>query len=205
MRIIGLTGGIGSGKSTVAGFLMKLGGTVVDADHLAREVVMPGTPAYVAIVGEFGTGILSADRTIDRKALGSIVFADPVARRRLEAITHPAIRKKAEERLALIRQEGTPVVFYMAPLLIEAGATARVDEIWVVYADRETQVRRVTARDGINRDEALQRLAAQMPMEEKKKFGTVIIDNRGTLAETERQVREAWQDLVRRSGCDVRG
>lgn len=196
MRVIGLTGGIASGKSTVAKILAECGAAVIDADLLAREVVMPGTPAHAAIVAAFGAGILSPDRTIDRKALGHIVFADPDARSRLESITHPAIRRKAEEKLAELQMRGTPVVFYMAPLLIEAGATSRVDEIWVVYADRETQLDRLMRRDGIGRDEALQRLAAQMPMDEKKTYGTVVIDNRGTPEEMERQVRQAWERLM---------
>jgi len=197
VRVIGLTGGIASGKSTVARVLEEYGAAVIDADRLAREVVMPGMPAYAAIIAEFGAGILNSDRTIDRKALGRIVFADPEARRRLEGITHPAIRRRAEEKLAELQQSGNPVAFYMAPLLVEAGATSRVDEIWVVYTDRETQLTRLMRRDGIGRDEALQRLAAQMPMDEKKKYGTVVIDNRGTPEETERQVRQAWEREIR--------
>jgi dephospho-CoA kinase len=204
MKVIGLTGGIASGKSTVARILAECGAAVIDADLLAREVVMPGTPAHAAIVAEFGAGILNPDRTIDRKALGNIIFADPDARSRLESITHPAIRRRAEEKLAELRKEGTPVVFYMAPLLIEAGAASRVDEIWVVYSDRETQLDRLMRRDGIGHDEALQRLAAQMPMDEKKEYGTVVIDNRGTPEEMERQVRQAWERLIRDSGLGTR-
>jgi dephospho-CoA kinase len=193
MRVIGLTGGIASGKSTVAKTLERLGAAIIDADLLAREVVAPGEAAYQAIVAEFNEGILNPDRTINRRALGRLVFADPDARRRLEAITHPAIGRRAEQKLADLSRDGTRVVFYVAPLLIESGATSRVDEIWVVYADRETQTKRVMERDGIGRDEALQRISAQMPMDEKKKFGNVVIDNRGTPAETERQVREIWE------------
>ncbi len=193
MRIIGLTGGIASGKSMVAQILEVLGGVVIDADQLARAVVALGEPAYHAIVAEFGEGILKPDRTINRGALAKIVFADPQARRRLELITHPAIGQRAEEKLAALREAGTAVVIYMAPLLIEAGATSRVDEVWVVYADRQTQVARLMHRDGISRAEALQRLAAQMPMEEKRMYGKVVIDNRGTPEETERQVREIWE------------
>jgi dephospho-CoA kinase len=193
VRVIGLTGGIASGKSMVASILEQLGAVVIDADQLAREAVIPCQPAYHAIVEAFGEGILSRDLTIDRKALGKIVFSDPIARKRLEAITHPAIRTLAEERLKELRQAGTGIVFYMAPLLVEAGATSRVDEIWVVYADAETQIKRLMARDGIDRDEAEQRLAAQMPMEEKATYGRVVIDNRGAPEETERRVREVWE------------
>ncbi|MCM2359464.1 MAG: dephospho-CoA kinase [Geobacteraceae bacterium] len=193
MRVIGLTGGIASGKSTVAGILEKLGAKVVDADQLSREAVMPCNPAYHAIVAAFGAGILNPDRTIDRKELGKIVFADPEARKRLEEITHPAIRALAEEMLEELRRGGAGIAFYMAPLLIESGGTSRVDEVWVVYADRETQIERLVGRDLISRAEALQRLAAQMPMEEKKRHGRVVIDNRGTPEELEQQVRKIWE------------
>ena len=200
MRIIGLTGGIASGKNTVARILERLGAVVIDADQLAREVVDPGEPAYNAVVAEFGEGILSPDRTIDRKALGRIVFADPSARGLLERITHPAIAGLAEQKLATLREAGTPVVIYMAPLLIEAGVTSRVDEVWVVYADPETQVTRLMQRDGVDRAQALQRLAAQMPMKEKCAYGKVVIDNRGTPDETERQVREIWKREIEGAG-----
>ncbi|KAF0220402.1 MAG: dephospho-CoA [Geobacteraceae bacterium] len=193
MRIIGLTGGIASGKSTVAGMLKRRGAVVIDADLIAREVVAPGEPAYSAVVAEFGEGILNPDRTINRGALGRIVFADPEARRRLEKITHPAIGQRASEKLAELRCGGAAVVFYMAPLLIEAGITSRVDEVWVVYVDRETQVERLMLRDGISREEALRKIAAQMPMDEKRKQGRVVIDNRKTEADTEKQVQEVWE------------
>ncbi|HZV81720.1 MAG TPA: dephospho-CoA kinase [Geobacteraceae bacterium] len=189
MRVIGLTGGIASGKSTVARLLAAHGIPVIDADQLARDAVLPGTPAFAAIVGLFGEGVLQADGTLDRQALGGRVFADPSLRRRLEAITHPAIRVLAEQKLGELRSRGEAVAVYMAPLLIEAGVTDRVDEIWVVYVDRETQLARVMARDGLSRDEAGQRLAAQMPMEEKAALGRIVIDNRGSEAELEKVVR----------------
>jgi dephospho-CoA kinase len=200
VRIIGLTGGIASGKNMVARILERLGGVVVDADQLAREVVEPGKPAYNAVVAQFGEGILHPDRTINRKALGKIVFTDPSARASLERITHPAIAALAESKLSDLRKAGTQIVIYMAPLLIEAGVTSRVDEVWVVYADPETQVMRLMQRDGIGRAQALQRLAAQMPMEEKRKYGRIVIDNRGTLEETERQVREIWKMEIEELG-----
>jgi len=193
VRVIGLTGGIASGKSTVARLLERLGARVIDADLLAREAVRPGRPAYIEIVREFGSAILAQDGTINRKALGAIVFADPEARLRLERITHPAIGRLAEEYLADSRAAGVDVVFYMAPLLIEAGVTSRVEEVWVVYADPETQAQRVMARDSISRDEAVQRLAAQMPMDEKVRFGRVVIDNTGSLEQLERLVSEIWE------------
>lgn len=199
MQVIGLTGGIASGKSTVARILERLGAVIVDADLLAREAVLPDAPAHQGIVAAFGPEILLPDATLDRKALGRIVFADPEARRRLEAITHPAIARLAEERLAAARRSGAPAVFYVAPLLIEAGATGRVDDIWVVYADRETQIARLTERDGIRREEAEQRLAAQMPMEEKAAHGSAVIDNRGAPEDTERQVVALWKERILKS------
>lgn len=188
MKIIGLTGGIASGKSTVARMLTEHGIPVIDADELARHVVEPGSAALAEIVQRFGSGILATDGSLDRPALARIVFADPESRRALEAITHPAIRRCAEEELAALRQQGVPLAVYMAPLLIEAGLSDRVDEIWVVYVDRETQVQRVMARDGATRDQAEARLAAQMPMEEKVRHGKVVIDNRGSLEELEQQM-----------------
>lgn len=196
MHIIGLTGGIASGKSTVAKLLESHGAVIIDADQLAREVVALEEPAYNDIVAAFGKGILNEDRTINRTALGKIVFSDPEARRRLESITHPAIGKRAEERLAELKMAGTHVVIYMAPLLIEAGATSRVDEIWVVYVDREVQVKRVMERDNITREEALQKITAQMPMEEKQLYGSVVIDNRGSLDQLEKLVMELWETKV---------
>ncbi len=196
MRIIGLTGGIASGKSMVAGILERLGAVVIDADQLAREVVAPGESAYGAIVNMFGEEIVNPDQSINRQALGRIVFANPEARRRLERITHPAIAQKAQERLAELKAAGTPVVVYMAPLLIEAGVTSRVDEVWVVYVDEETQLSRLMARDGIGRTEALQRLAAQLPMAEKCRYGKVVIDNNGTPEETAQQVRDIWEKEI---------
>lgn len=196
VHIIGLTGGIASGKSTVAEILKDMGVPVIDADQLSRQIVIPGESAYNAIVSEFGSSILNSDLTINRTALGKIIFADPAARLRLEAVTHPAIRKLAEEELLRLKQTGHQVVIYMAPLLIEAGASSRVDEIWVVYVDRETQLKRVMTRDNVTMEEAQQKLAAQMPMEVKKHHGSVVIDNRGSKAELARQVRELWDREV---------
>lgn len=199
MKVIGLTGGIASGKSTVARILERLGAVIIDADLLSREAVLPGTTAHNAIVSEFGPGILLPDANIDRKALGRIIFAAPQARRQLEAITHPAIAHLAEERIREARRSGAPVTFYVAPLLIEAGATNRVDDIWVVYVDRETQIARLIERDHIQREEAEQRLAAQIPMEEKATYGSAVIDNRGTPEDTERQVIALWEERIEKN------
>jgi dephospho-CoA kinase len=195
MRVIGLTGGIASGKSLVAEFLRGMDAVVIDADRLARDVVEPGTDPYRAIVDFFGQKVVKPDGTLDRKALGGIVFADPEARKHLEKMTHPAIIKLAEKRLNEEHRKGTGVVFYMVPLLLEAGLASSVNEIWVVYTDENTQIDRLMKRDKIGRDEALRKVTAQMPMEEKIKFGQVIIDNSGTPEETRRQVMELWEKL----------
>ncbi len=196
MRVIGLTGGIASGKSTAAKILAELGAAVIDADQLARDVVRPGEPAHRAIVAAFGTSVLNDDGTINRAALGNLVFADAAARSRLEAITHPAIALRAKELLTELRRRKTPLAIYMAPLLIEAGIIDRVDEIWVVYVDRETQLRRLMLRDGLSETGALQRIASQMPMEEKRERAQVVIDNRGTEEEMVRQIREIWERKI---------
>ena len=195
-RVIGLTGGIASGKSTVARILEGLGAVIIDADILAREAVAPGEPAYKAIVAEFGSGVVNPDSTINRAELGRLVFADREARKRLENITHPAIARRAEEKLDACRKNSVPVVFYVAPLLIEAGRTSIVNEIWVVYTDEATQLERLMQRDGIGPDDARRRLEAQMPMDETQKYGRVVIDNRGTEAELDKQVRDVWKKEI---------
>jgi dephospho-CoA kinase len=193
MRVIGLTGGIASGKSTVAEFFAERGVPVIDADQLAREVVEPGAPALAAIVEAFGCAVLNGDGTLNRSRLGEQVFRDAGARRRLEAIMHPAIGRLAEEKLAALRAAGAAVVIYMAALLIEAGVTDRVDEIWVVYVDRETQLARLMGRDGISREAAELKLAAQMPLAEKKGHGRVVIDNSGSRQSLTDQLATLWQ------------
>lgn len=198
MRVIGLTGGIASGKSAVARHLTSLGAVVIDADLLARDVVQPGEDAYRAIVAHFGRDILQADGSLDRKALGRIVFADPGARKVLEAITHPAIARLAAQLLGRERDRGTPVVFYMVPLLFEAGLADSMDEIWVVSVDEKTQLARLMARDAIGRDEALRKVTAQQPLAEKAIRAHVVIDNNGLPEKTACQVEEAWRTLQER-------
>jgi dephospho-CoA kinase len=190
MRVIGLTGGIASGKSTVADLIAAHGIPVIDADQLSRDAVLPGTIALSRIAGVFGRQVLTDDGTLDRKALADIIFADPESRSTLEKILHPAIKELAESRLAELREKGEPVVLYVAPLLIEAGAVDRVDEIWVVHVDSDTQLNRLQKRDDVCREDALKRLASQMPMEEKRKLGRIVIENCGTLEELQARVDE---------------
>lgn len=196
MRVIGLTGGIASGKTSVANLLERLGAPVIDADQLAREVVQPGERALAQIAESFGNGVLNADGSLNRAALGEVVFADPEKRRKLESITHPAIKERAEEKLARLKAAGVRTAFYVAPLLIEAGITQRVHEVWVVYLDHETQLARLMARDGLSREAALSRIASQMPMEEKRRLGRVVIDNRGSREDLEAEVLRLWREEI---------
>lgn len=188
MRVIGLTGGIASGKSTVAEMITGCGIPVIDADQLAREAVLPGSSALRQIVAAFGGEVLQEDGSLDRAVLAEKIFSEPSARRTLEAILHPPIKVLAQKRLDDLRREGVPAVFYMAPLLIEAGVADRVDEIWVVYVDSETQLERIRQRDSVSREDAEKRLAAQMPMEEKKDYGRIVIDNSGNLEDLKSRV-----------------
>jgi len=188
MRVIGLTGGIASGKSTVAEMITGYGIPVIDADQLAREAVLPGSSALRQIVAAFGGEVLQEDGSLDRAVLAEKIFSEPSARRTLEAILHPPIKVLAQKRLDDLRREGVPAVFYMAPLLIEAGVADRVDEIWVVYVDSETQLERIRQRDSVSREDAEKRLAAQMPMEEKKDYGRIVIDNSGNLEDLKSRV-----------------
>jgi len=180
IRVIGLTGGIATGKSSVASYLEERGLTVIDADILSRDAVKPGSSCLARIVEAFGGDVLSHDGTLDRKRLGVIVFSDPGKRKLLEDIIHPEIRNLAKASIAAVAATGQSVVFYMAPLLIEAGATDLVDEIWVVTASPEVQIERVMSRDGISREQAERIIAAQMPLKDKERFGQILIDNSGT-------------------------
>jgi len=196
MITIGLTGGIATGKSCVARVMEEMGAEVVDADLLARDAVAPGADALNCLVGIFGAEILLKDGSLDRQAVRSIVFADRDKLNQLESVLHPAIKKLALARLETIRNSGRGVAVYMAPLLIEAGATDRVDEVWVVTVRPEVQLQRLMARDGCSLDEAQRIMEAQMTLEEKASFGVVVIDNSGTFAETRMQVLEAWEKRV---------
>lgn len=196
MRVVGLTGGIATGKSTVAGMLARRGAIVVDADALAREVVAPGRPALDDIVAEFGAGVLTSDGALDRAALARLVFADPVRRRRLEAITHPRIRALMAQRVAAAVAAGPPLVVVDIPLLFEGGRSEVVSDVLLVYADPDTQRRRLRERDHLSPEEVERRLAAQMPIDAKRALATWVIDNRGTREETEAQVERWWHQVV---------
>lgn len=192
IKVIGLTGGIATGKSSVARFFEEQGAPVIDADMLSREAVSPGSRALKSIETEFGPGILLPDGGLDRKRLGRLVFADAAKRRWLEEIIHPEIKRLAEERIALAAKSGYRVLFYVAPLLIESGVSDRVDEIWVVTVRPEVQLARLMARDSLGREEAGRIISSQMPLAEKESHGRVVIDNSGTPEETRRLLSEIW-------------
>jgi dephospho-CoA kinase len=192
IRIIGLTGGIATGKSSVAQYFQMRGGLVIDADQLARSAVERGSRGLEQVTAAFGAGVLDVDGQLDRKQLSTLVFADPQQRAILEGILHPEIRQLAEKRIAQAAKDGRKYLFYMAPLLIEAGVAERVDEIWVVTVRPEVQLERLMKRDGISREDALRIIASQMPLAEKETFGRVVIDNSGTPEETERLLTEIW-------------
>lgn len=192
IRVIGLTGGIATGKSSVASFFQARGAVVIDADQLAREAVEPGSRGLAEVAAAFGGGVLTADGRLDRRRLGEIVFSDSARRSRLEGILHPEIRRLAEERIACAARAGQRVLFYMAPLLLEAGVTDRVDEVWVVTVRPEVQLERLMRRDGISREEAQRIIDSQMPLAEKESYGRVVIDNSGTPEETSRQLAGIW-------------
>jgi len=198
MYVIGLTGGIASGKSTVARRLVSRGAVGIDADQLAREVVQPGTPGLAAIVAEFGSGILLADGNLDRPALGTIIFADSALRERLNAITHPAVRSLACELIAAADAANpAAVVVYDVPLLAEAIAGGQVafDLIVVVQADSETRLQRMIELRGLTPPEARQRIASQASDEERLALADVVIDNSGDLDNVLAQVDALWERI----------
>jgi dephospho-CoA kinase len=190
---IGLTGGIGSGKSTVSRLLAARGAVIVDADVIAREVVEPGTPGLAAVVDAFGPAVLAADGSLDRPALAGIVFGDPEARRRLDAIVHPLVRARTTEVAA-----GAPpdaVVVHDVPLLVEAGQAGTYDLVLVVEADPQTRVARLVQR-GLTAEDARARMAAQATDEQRRAVADVVLDNSGTPEQLADQVERFWVERV---------
>jgi dephospho-CoA kinase len=195
--LVGLTGSIATGKSTVSRMFAHLGARVLDADLLAREVVMPGQPAYLKIVEEFGQGVVQDDGPLDRKALGAIVFAEPARRKRLEEITHPAIAARQQRILSVLDEEAFEgIVIWDVALLFETGGVAKMDRVVVVATDPETELARLMARDGMAEVGARARMASQMPVAEKAKRAHYVIDNSGDRAQTEGQVKVVYEALL---------
>lgn len=194
LKLIGLTGGIGTGKSTVAQMIRASGVPVLDADVLARQVVAPGQPAHAEIAALWPE-VVGPDGSLDRKRLGARVFSDAGARARLEAITHPRIQQAAQEAVRALEADGHRLAFYEASLLVETGRQGDFDGLVVVTAGEEQQLARVQARDHSTREQALARLRAQLPAEEKRRAATHLVDNSGDLEETRRQVAALIADL----------
>lgn len=191
--IIGLTGGIASGKSTVSEMFRSLGVRVLDADAIAREVVEPGEPALAEIRERFGDDVFDDAGRLDREVLGAIVFEDENARRDLEAITHPRIAERMMQKASRAREAGEPWVLYDAALLVENGLEEAFDALVVVAVERAVQIRRLVQRDALDREEAERRIDAQMPLEKKIEVADWIVDNNGSLDRTRRQVEQLYE------------
>ena len=197
MKIIGLTGGIACGKSTVSTELRALGAAIIDADALAHELSQPHQPLYNAYVQRFGREIVTANDALDRAAIARRVFADPAVRAEVDAIAHPMIRMAAEERLRAARDENKRAAVLDVPLLFEAGWDALADETWVVSLPREEQLKRLLARDkAMDEGEARARIAAQMPLAEKCARADVIVDNSGTKEEIREYIGKLWKERI---------
>ena len=193
MLRIGLTGGIGSGKSTVSALLAARGAVVVDADRIAREVLEPGTPGLAAVVDAFGSGVLAADGSLDRAALAAVVFADRDARRRLDGIVHPLVRARATELAGAAPPDA--VVVHDVPLLVETGQASSYDLVLVVEADEETRVARLVQR-GLTAEDARARMAAQATDDQRRAVADVVLDNSGTQEQLAEQVDRFWNERV---------
>lgn len=200
---IGLTGGIATGKSTVSRMLQQRGAAIVDADQVAREVVEPHTPGWRRVRERFGEQILRPDGSLDRRALREVVFREPRARRDLNDILHPLIRRRMLEKAErLERERSGGIIVFDIPLLYESKLTHWVQKVVVVYVPEFVQIRRLMNREGIGEEEALRMIRAQIPIEEKKRMADFLIDNSGSWEETERQVDHLWRCLTSENGSN---
>ena len=197
MQVIGLTGGIATGKTTVSAIFENAGAVIIDADRIARMVVKKNMPAYRQIVDKFGKSVLLPDGEIDRTALGNLIFNDPKKKQLLNTIVHPCVRKETDRQLKhLEKNNPDALVILDIPLLLETGMHSNLSEVIVVYAPEHIQIKRLIKRDHISRAEALARIRSQMPIEEKKKLATMVIDNSGTKERTRKQTLEIFQRLI---------
>ncbi len=195
MKLLGLTGGIATGKSTVSTLLKRLGAKVIDADELAREVVRPGQEAWREIIDAFGPTVVTEEGSIDRKRLRKIIFHDPAARKRLESILHPRIRALARERIQALSAEGHEIIIYEAPLLFETQAHHWLRPVILVACDEMTQRKRLRERDGLSEKEIAEHLSAQMSLEDKRQLADFIIENSGDLKTLEKEVLALWEKI----------
>ncbi len=193
MKVIGLTGGIGSGKSTVSKFLAELGAVVMDADKVGHEVFQPDTEGWNDVVATFGKEILMANGEIDRKKLGAIVFNNPEKLSRLNQIIHPRAHDLVKSRLNEYRRQGIEIIVLEVVLLIEAKWSDLVDEIWVVVASKDAVVKRLKQQRGMSEEEILARINSQMPNDERVKYADVIINNDGDLEKLKEKIKESWE------------
>lgn len=197
MLIIGLTGGISSGKSFISEYLQELGAIVIDADKLAREAVEPGGPALQEIRSHFGDEVFESNGKLNRKKLGEIIFNSVREKEKLNSIIHPKVIEETKRLIEKYKAEQAgPAIIIDAPLLIEAGMYNLADKIWVVAVDEEIQIERLRKRDKLTRQEALSRLKMQMPLQEKLKFADHIIDNNGSKEDTLRYVQALWKEMA---------
>jgi dephospho-CoA kinase len=203
VRVIGLTGGIGTGKSAVAGFLRELGVTVIDADEGTRVVQAPGSEGLRRLVAAFGPEILTSEGALDRARLGALVFADAEARQRLNAIVHPLVREWMAERLREAAERGDEVVVLDIPLLFETRGSEGLDAVMLVYAPEELQLKRLVEQRGLDDGAARDRIAAQMPIGDKRRLASHVIVNTGTLEDLRHQVERTWADVVSGSGAEA--
>lgn len=197
MLKIGLTGGIASGKSTVLSYFKKKHIPFIDADIVAREVVEPHTEGLAAIASLFGSAVINDDGTLNREALGAIIFHDSKERERLNNCIHEFIRKRIEELTSEFESQGVPILIYDIPLLIEGKWYEILDTVWLVYVTPEVQLQRLMKRNGFTKEEALARINSQMPMDEKRTYAHVIIDNTGDLVSLEMQLQHLWNDKLK--------
>lgn len=195
MYVIGLTGGIGSGKSTVARILEEQGAHILSADLIGHEVYLPGRPAYREIIEAFGEEIVAEDGTIDRKKLGAIVFSDPRRLRKLNAITHPRLKGMMREKLAELKRSGVRVAVLEAALLLDAGWDDLADEVWVTVVEPEIAAKRTAARSGLSEQEVMKRIKTQMSNEERIRRADVVISTEGDLEDTRRRTLKEWEAL----------
>lgn len=193
MKVIGLTGGIGSGKSTVSKFLAELGAVVLDADKIGHEAFQPGTDAWCEVTAAFGTGVLDDKGEIDRRKLARLVFEDPAALSRLNSIMHPRMYEIVKAKIEECRRQGVAVVVLEAPLLFEAGWMPLVDEVWATVAPERMVLKRIEGRGGLSETEALARIRAQLSAEERIRRAEVVIDTDCSLDELRGKVRELWR------------
>ena len=200
MIIIGATGGIGTGKSEVSQYLKELGAAVIDADQVGHTVYLPDTQGWREIVETFGEDILLPNREVDRRKLGPIVFGDPKALEKLNAITHPKIRQRLIELIQEHREKGTEALVMEAAILIEVNWVDLVDEVWVTTADDKKVVERVQQRSNLPEEQIRSRINAQMPQEERVKHATVVVENNGDLEELRQRLQELWNTRVKGKG-----